>query len=360
MHEPSKSLIGLQIMRGVAASLVLWHHCLEEAAYVRYAAAPPDWLIRLGAAGVDIFFVISGFIMMYTSFAPGRHSPTPAKFLQRRFLRIYPLYWVCCGLVLGLHALGFFQAAKVAPDYVANSLLLLPLRGGLLLSPAWTLVYEVYFYVLFAAALRSRDARWTLFGTTALIALLYSAAPWLPKSELRKFLMSEIVFEFCFGAGLGYLTATGWRASWRPLRYAWIPASVFAIIATCQLPSPTTANPATDMQRLFIWGIPSTWLVLSAAHWQPSLHSPVMRGLLLLGDASYSIYLTHAFVMVSYAVVLRKLPWLAAMNQWPVTTAVFVAATTLGVIVHLTVEKTLTRVTHRRHRAKSLAAQRLS
>lgn len=348
MKDSSRALNGLQIMRGIAASLVLWHHCLEESKYVSYAGAPPEWLIRIGAAGVDIFFVISGFIMMYTNFANGKECLTPTQFVKRRFLRIYPLYWVCCCLVLGLRAFGLFSAAQIAPDYLLNSLLLLPLRSHLLLGPAWTLVFEIYFYLLFAVALRSRAASWTLVGTTALITLIYLAAPWAPTQELSKFLQSELPFEFCFGLVLGYLATRDNISIPRIFRYAWAPASLIAIVLTSVLPSPSTAGLATTSQRLLVWGIPASFIILAAASWRPSLRTALARAALLLGDASYAIYLTHAFAMISYAVLLRKVPFLTSLNQWPVTTAVFFAALVLGVVTHLTIEKALTRLTHRR------------
>lgn len=338
------ALNGLQIMRGIAAGLVVWHHALEEAEYVRYGGAPPDWLIRIGAAGVDIFFVISGFIMMYTSFAPNKACPTPAQFVWRRFLRIYPLYWICCGLILALRALGFFNSAEVAPDYVANSLLLLPLRSKLLLTPAWTLVYEIYFYLLFAIALRGHNARTALCGTSASLGVLYVAGHWCPTPELYNFFTSEIAFEFCFGLLIGYIVTRCELP--RFLRFAWMPAAAVALVATSLRPSNTTASLATDGERLIVWGVPATFIVLSAIYWLPDLKRRVVRIALLLGDASYAVYLTHSFVMITYAVLLRKLPSLTSASQWPVTTAICLAALTFGTLVHLTLEKALMRLTH--------------
>jgi exopolysaccharide production protein ExoZ len=338
MSDTSKSLASLQIMRGAAAALVLWHHCLEEAAHVPYAGAPPDWLVRLGASGVDLFFVISGFIMMYTNFAPNKACSTPTRFLWHRFLRIYPLYWLCCGLVLALHTVGFFKAVEVSPDCVANALLLLPLRTRMLVSPAWTLVYEVYFYVLFAVSLHFRRPLQAWVVTSMLIAALYLASAFAPTPQLRSFLGSEIAFEFCLGLTLGYITTARGMS---PFRYAWIPALFVALLATILLPADTTAGPATNAQRLVIWGLPAFFGVGAALCWQPTRARAWVRVGVLLGDASYAIYLTHAFVMISYAAALRKLPWLASANQWPVSTAVFVCALGFGVLVHLTIEKPL-------------------
>src|SRR5690606_9125822 len=103
MVEAEKQrLVGIQILRGVAALLVTWHHAIEEAEYSTFAAALPKWLLLFGASGVDIFFVLSGFIMMYVTFAPGKRAENPLSFFLKRTVRIYPFFWFCCLLTLAL------------------------------------------------------------------------------------------------------------------------------------------------------------------------------------------------------------------------------------------------------------------
>ena len=88
-------LVGIQMLRGIAASLVVFHHSLEESLASAVPPTSPDWLTTFGASGVDIFFVISGFIMVYTSFPLRRPPVRPINFVVKRASRIYPFYWFC-------------------------------------------------------------------------------------------------------------------------------------------------------------------------------------------------------------------------------------------------------------------------
>jgi peptidoglycan/LPS O-acetylase OafA/YrhL len=101
-------LPGIQILRGIAALAVIIHHSLEESngALHRFS---PDWLTTSGAAVVDIFFVISGFIMLHVSFRTGRASLRPGQFLLRRITRIYPLYWLTCLGAVTIAAFGLLS-----------------------------------------------------------------------------------------------------------------------------------------------------------------------------------------------------------------------------------------------------------
>lgn len=81
-------LVGIQILRGIAASLVVLHHSLEEAGASAVPPTSSDWLTTFGASGVDIFFVISGFIMLHTSYRSGRAPVRSTDFMVRRISRI--------------------------------------------------------------------------------------------------------------------------------------------------------------------------------------------------------------------------------------------------------------------------------
>lgn len=338
-----RDLVGIQILRGIAATLVVWHHALEEAQYVVYRGAPPDWLIRFGAAGVDIFFVISGFIMMYVNFAPGRTCQPVRSFLARRALRIYPLYWACCAAALSLKALGFFRSVSTEPAFIVNSLLLLPLHETYLIGVAWTLVYEMYFYLLFAASLAFANARGSLLITISLLSAAYLSSHGVPFPSLRAFLSSECVFEFGLGLLVGYVVTQ--RRLPRATQLLFIPGLLALIALSARIVAPSTNEPASDVQRFFVWGLPATLIVLSAVYWTPASNT-LSRWGRLLGDASFAVYLTHGFVMVSYAVILRNVPAVAAMSQWPVTCCVVAICLIVGLVAHRTVERAANRLAH--------------
>src|ERR1700730_4931456 len=108
MPKTSTWNIGIQILRGLAATLVVFHHSLEESLAIS-ANIAPEWIIRLGACGVDIFFVISGFIIYSVTYGRDPRNPEKAsRFLLKRIIRIYPLYCICLLVTIALWSSGYF------------------------------------------------------------------------------------------------------------------------------------------------------------------------------------------------------------------------------------------------------------
>src|SRR5438876_1283510 len=168
-------LEGIQILRAVAALLVVFHHALEESRAAIPGPKSPDWLTTFGAAGVDIFFVISGFIMLYVSFPAGGPPASPQSFLFSRITRIYPLYWICLATIIALKSVVRSSSLPGDPNVFLGSILLLP-GDYMILGPAWTLVYEMYFYIIFAATLIFGKPLISLVATIVAILILYTLA----------------------------------------------------------------------------------------------------------------------------------------------------------------------------------------
>jgi exopolysaccharide production protein ExoZ len=127
-------LSSIQVLRGVAAVMVVLFHVLG---------------FQIGSAGVDIFFVISGFIMFHTNREVFGHAGAAILFLKRRILRVAPLYWLCTAFALW---------PKTELKTLAASVLFVPVRSGdgsihTVLAPGWTLNFEMFFYIVFAAGL---------------------------------------------------------------------------------------------------------------------------------------------------------------------------------------------------------------
>ena len=117
--------------------------------------------MSFGAAGVDIFFVVSGFIMVVTTM---KRDMAPGEFLLHRIARIVPVYWVVTILLFAIVMYGFKPVGimRMQPDWLAKSLLFIPFdRDGRvepIISVGWTLNYEMFFYLLFALGLFVRLA----------------------------------------------------------------------------------------------------------------------------------------------------------------------------------------------------------
>src|ERR1019366_2869669 len=140
----------IQYLRGIAALMVVWHHGVGQ-----LATLETYFPFRFGTSGVDLFFVISGFIMVVTT--AGR-DVTPTEFIARRFVRVVPLYWVLT-LALAATALvapSLFRSVTLTAVSLIQSLLFIPhfspSHAGMIwpvLVPGWTLNYEMFFYVVF-------------------------------------------------------------------------------------------------------------------------------------------------------------------------------------------------------------------
>ncbi|WP_164857317.1 acyltransferase family protein [Sphingomonas crocodyli] len=329
-----REIAGLQILRAFAAIIVVAHHALEES---RGAAGTfsPDWLATSGAAGVDIFFVISGFIMMLTTFSDPTKITKPTIFLLKRSIRIYPLYWICCALVLLAHSFGLFKSLVIGG--LLNPLLLVPSKN-LIIGVSWTLIYEMYFYVIFAIMLISKPSSLQMATRcTIAIFILYLFSFLMPDSTLQRFLNKPITLEFCMGLWLG--------------RYAivnevqipiWVAASsIIAIVAAPVFVPHGTTSGLPDVQRVAAWGIPSVLLVAYSISFAEA-RSGISRFGVILGSASYALYLTHPFIMTAYAAILKRSIKISSFNQILPVIMVIIISAIISIFIHYYLEKPLT------------------
>ncbi|MFW2590215.1 acyltransferase family protein [Sagittula sp. SSi028] len=335
--EVKANLFGIQMLRALAAIGVLVHHALETSnGLPGEMRMVPDWLTTSGASGVDIFFVISGFIMVYVGFRGSEPKVRPRTFLLHRALRIYPIYWLCCLAILGVTAVGFLSNLDTSSEAVLRSFLLVP-NDAHVLGVAWTLVYEMYFYLLFAATLLFRSRRITVFLCAVLLVLGHLAAPLAVDPVVQRFLANPIVFEFALGMGLALAFANG-RLPVVPVVMG-LPTLLLLFVAPIFMPHEGTHG-LEGWGRVLAWGLPSALLLASVLY----VARPVSRFgrlVVLLGDASYALYLTHVFVVIGYSFLLKK----GVFDGMPQLVSVgLVCLLSLGVAVmaHLYVEKPLT------------------
>jgi exopolysaccharide production protein ExoZ len=282
-------LESVQVLRAVAALLVVLTHgdtVLGQLCPGRPSLLRP--LSRIGAFGVDIFFVISGAIMVIVSTRLFGDRSAGRAFFAQRITRIYPPYWLYLSITAALFLLSGRHAS--AP-YLTSSYLLLPvlnLEGKLrpLLGVGWTLTYELYFYLVFALvlALPRRRALAVLVGG---LALLCAAARALldPRTAAGVFLQDPIVLEFAAGALIG--------ASFQRLRAvpAWVGGA--SMLAGVALVSRTGNLEDVASERWWAWGTPAVLLVFGALVIQQTARVRYPRVLVGLGDSSYTLYLMH-------------------------------------------------------------------
>jgi peptidoglycan/LPS O-acetylase OafA/YrhL len=353
-----QQLIAIQILRAMAAGMVVFHHAQNDAA--RTAAEAGVQFMRLfplpWAAGVDLFFVVSGFVMVFSSeklfAAPGG----AAQFLGRRVARIAPLYWLATAIFLVAVLRGAAAGKAPMPDFgeIASSFAFLPWPRGLdgaprpILSLGWTLEYEMFFYAVFAAFLWLKRETAVAAVALALGALVLWNTLAQPQNAALAFWSDPIVLEFALGMGLALAYRNGARLS-APAALVLVAAALVAL-ACDPMESAREAVDAVDPNgflRLFSWGGPMAVLFAAATLGPaPAVNAP-LRALAKIGDASYALYLFHPLALI----VLRKL-WLAAhldatLGYWPLVALTSLASIALALAIYRWVEMPLTKVAQR-------------
>jgi len=324
-----QTLLSIQYLRGVAALMVVLFHATNR-----------DW--RVGQAGVDIFFFISGFIMWTTTVAP--RSITPQKFLTRRLIRIVPLYWAITLFTAWIALTPKFRIAfDFNPEWLLRSLLFLPSAGvsdGHVHQPAtfpvlpvgWTLNLEMFFYIIFTIALFLPEARRLL--TIVILVSAPVVAGWVFRdgiSENAAFYGSPLMLEFAGGVVIGAMYS-GARVSKGVLG----AAGVLGLILIAFL---IAEHPPVGFSRIFRYGLPAAALIAGAVVIEPLLQKRPITLLKILGDASYSIYLAHIPAMA----LVRKLIGVSNRTAPPWSTALFItlAAALLCVGLYYAFERPL-------------------
>jgi len=317
-REP-ETLLSIQYLRGLAALSVAVFHATQWVS-LRF---------DVGAGGVDVFFVISGFVMWTTV----QHHPiSPLEFLRRRVIRIVPLYWIgtLAAAAFAIWLPGLIPHAQATWPHVIKSLLFIPHLSpdGLpfpMLGAGWTLDYEAFFYVLFAAALLL-PRRFRLGAMTAALASVMIYGFSHPPAYLL--LANPMLMEFAAGLWLAEArlrkllpgSAMGWG----------LIAGGVAIFAVLQ-----GEFDRLSLWRPLLWGFPALMMVTGALAIERAGKLFRSRVLTLLGDASYSIYLCHAPVLDAVGRVFHTHSSLAFLSL------AVPAPIAVGIACHLWVEKPL-------------------
>lgn len=322
----------LQGLRAFAALSVVHLH----------GALNTPWAV--GHFGVDLFFVLSGFIMSHVC------ARGPDRFVERRLARILPLYWLA---TLAMFALAVAaptpdRATNAEPMHLLQSLLFIPyLKSPGQIMPildlGWTLNYEMAFYAVIAGMLALGLRRHATTAAAVVIATAVLAFNLFQPGTIPTIFYSNwIALEFGLGVAVYWATRQPLPAGLpRAFLLAMLPLAVGALI----LAEMAGATERTET-RLLLLGPPAALLV-AAAVWLERSHAVRNRLVRLLGDASYAIYLSHVFTIhLTYKLVLPPLG--IGRDQPMATLLVILASAVVGVAVHLWVERPILRLLNRR------------
>lgn len=321
------TFVSLQALRALAALGVMLFHLLPfEAKYLHGASIVPSGF-SAGRAGVDLFFVLSGFLAVWTTRGP-TSAAAAQRFLLRRVTRIYPTYWLYC-----IPLLVAAIAAPVGdgrPDLVA-SVLLIPNAAPPLLLVAWTLEFEIYFYLAFALLVWGRLGRLQRVLALASWGIIVVAAhallaPTRAQAVLDA-VLSPLVFEFLSGCVAAYLCAAG------------IPRALTAVagIAGCGILAIglfwSETLFAMSWLRVAVFGSGAALLLVGCFGEDVEIRRVLPKVIVRIGDASYSLYLSHLFTIGIVGHLLSHLAHSVGVLATPAGHAVALCMTVLAALL---------------------------
>jgi peptidoglycan/LPS O-acetylase OafA/YrhL len=292
----SRRLPGIEAGRGIAAVLVILYHAVQ---HLDQAIPMPalKTALQFGHSGVDFFFVISGFIIFFVHARDIGQRDRIGHYARQRFTRLMPTYWVALALSIAMAMLGSNHGI-LSPDAILRSVTLLPSHQEPLMGVAWTLQYEVLFYLLFSLLIFSRT-----LGLAVLA--LWLGGTIVTAGGVGEGLLPPMVFgiynlEFLFGVAAAALFRSGAISSPRFILTAGL--GLFGLASG--LENAGVMDGYGPLAR-FAYGIPSALMVLGLAEADRRSLLRIPSALRMLGAASYSLYLFHVlFIAVGWQVLI--------------------------------------------------------
>jgi exopolysaccharide production protein ExoZ len=316
----ARKIVTIQYLRAASAVAIVAFH----------AGAHFHANFHVGEARVVVFFVMSGFVLWLVT--TGRAND-PGQFLARRLARLVPLYWLVTLLMMGKDLAGFSEHVPATAGQLLGSLLFVPHLNAEsqvlpVLVPGWTLVYEVFFCVLFTLLLTVKEPQriWAasiVFGGLAAAGLVLH-----PAGPIGSTYANPILLEFLAGLWLAHL--------WPRLQLSFLAALVLA--AAGLVLSLATLPFESGWPALVTVGLPALMIVTGVLGMDRPGAAPI-GSLKAIGDAAYSIYLWHLPVLGVAWWGLRK------VGVRDVTACVItgtIAATVVGWLAYHVLEKPLT------------------
>jgi len=356
--EPREKLRAIQQLRGVAVLSVMLLHAINvvdfrvihgvqiDAGYLRTLLS----INEFGAFGVDLFFVISGFIMAML-LETGRITNS-AQFIYRRFVRIVPMFWISCAFYAFITILF---GRRIEIGQVISGITIIP--SSLyhydlpVLVVGWSLAFELSFYALVALVLPFR-ARLELLAIL-IMGLVSWALVMRPPPGLFAVAANPIQLEFLWGIGVYALTRKLRLRATAPLLGLALLGTGLGLLMLQIVTGPPFGVDAsfilagiTSSRRALVWGVPSAMLVAGAVLWTTNgskTETTFGRFLRLTGDASYSLYLSHLAVCL----ITEELMPEGAMSGDAIIAIILTVSWIFGKAVYVYVEQPMLNVLHR-------------
>ena len=333
-------LISVQYLRAIAIILVLFSHIAFK--NTQMGSSTMHWWHDAGTFGVDIFFIISGYIMAHITKNLHQKREGVRVFLKKRFVRIVPLYWFYTLIALAIFVLMPERINSSGGEtLILKSFFLFPLgeNENYLVNVAWTLLYELIFYIVVSFGLFfSRKKGVTFIMGLLLFSVLSSI--FLPMKGLNYNILTffdPIFIEFFLGMLLYFLLVEFKNIAW----YISLLSLFIGLFLFYALYSGLTVSGIHRIDSgtiAFLIG----FAVISLEKFWLKKSSKLLK---IIGDASYSIYLVHPFVLVVVLMVYKKFPNIFLQSEALLIVVMFMASLIMGYFSYLHIESRLIRWT---------------
>ena len=331
-QRDSWSFVSIQALRAIASLLVFWGHAINAVT----SAVAAEFPHLYGPFGVDLFFVISGFVMVYSSERLFGQPGAPITFIGRRLARIVPLYWAATAILV------WFVVPYASTKAVLGSLFFSPHipSEAPLLFVGWTLIFEMFFYSVFAIALLAKR-RFAVVTSVIVFLICFSVAfspeaagpsTQPPASSGLAYLADPIIIEFVFGMMIALFYRAGCRLPvWATISFTSV-GFIWLVTTMPSLPRPYSAGIAA---ALIVAGASLSSLPTPKS-------SPFIRGLMFLGDISYSLYCTHLLTFSFVGWIVTSLAISPVGHAWTYMGAMLATGLVVAAGTYLVFEKPAT------------------
>ena len=335
----------IQTIRGLTAvTVVLRHVTVSSLAYFNvvwfYNIFRPSW------NGVDIFFVLSGFIITYIHYQDLSTKKNTRAFFIKRFNRIYPIFWIISIIYLAVYLVSKkLVMHDLASVYMAKSFLLLENANPMpIIRASWSLCFEVLFYLVFGLCImlgmRTAKFIWVAWLVVTVLCYLF-----LPVNKIP-FVVRPYIIEFLMGCLVGYIfksvTLGEQQFNWIKRNHRLVLFSGLLLILTMYvITNLTPFGQQTAFDSRIFYGLSASLLILGAALTDYNRPLKIPKVFLLLGDASYVIYLIHLLVLAFAFKSIQARPAIYT-NHWLIIVfglCAAAAAVAIGILFHLAIEK---------------------
>lgn len=334
----NQRLDSLQILRAFAALSVVINHFWGVMDYPVFKSLGLDYI---GGFGVDVFFVLSGFIMCYTTKDDAKGGVAEAlKFFSKRVNRIYPSYLI---ILVPFLLFAFFIKKDWSLYQIIGNIFLLPTFSSnpdyyMYITPSWTLVYEMFFYLIFSLAILLATNKVKIVIIAACIISLMVLG--VNIFDLQGERLKWVNFSFMIGDTLmlNFVAGCIFALVYKNL-YALTFNNKFLMVASVILFFLGMYLAPHDISRFLSFGIPAIFIVAFVSLYRTK-KSSINDFLIFLGNASYSIYLIHYL----FAAVLYRVNGGEGHGSLLVSTLFMLASVVAGSFFHLLIEKKMTRL----------------